>query len=207
MNKNADGGEWNTNNKLESAAGCTVNLCRERWSNYSPSTTCVATLDRWTVEEYCAWLAFWPPADLPKPPTHIIIMLQVYCLLPPRPQKSVWSKCHPTCTWLPVAKNHNFGQILTFGGSCTGSLLPIRVKFGVLKQTGRLHLRAKFHLKVFIVSASSGQNPQFWANFDFWGLLYRPPIIVLPMKVKFGVLLQTERFAILVQYRLVADKK
>ena len=56
-----------------------------------------------------------------------------------------------------------------FGGSCTGSLLPIRVKFGVLKQTGRLNLRAKFHLKVFIVSASSGQKPQFWAHFDFWG--------------------------------------
>ena len=43
-------------------------------------------------------------------------------------------------------------------------------------QTGRLHVRAKFHLKVFIVSASSVQKPQFWANFDFWGLLYRPPI-------------------------------
>jgi len=25
------------------------------------------------------------------------------------------------------------------------------------------------------VSASGGQKPQFWANFDFWGLLYRPP--------------------------------
>ena len=75
-----------------------------------------------------------------------------------------------------MANNHNFRQILTFGGSCTGSLLPIRVKFGVLMQTGRLHLRAKFHLKVFIVSASSVQKPQFWANFDFWGLLYRPPI-------------------------------
>jgi len=23
--------------------------------------------------------------------------------------------------------------------------------------------------------ASSGQKPQFSANFDFWGLLYRPP--------------------------------
>ena len=43
-------------------------------------------------------------------------------------------------------------------------------------QTGRLHLTAKFHLKVFIVSASSVQITQFWANFDFWELLYRPPI-------------------------------
>ena len=73
-------------------------------------------------------------------------------------------------------QNHNFGHIFNFGGSCTGSLLPIRVKFGVLKQTGRLHLCAKFHLKVFIVSAYSGQKPQFGANVDFEGLLYRPTI-------------------------------
>ena len=87
---------------------------------------------------------------------------------------------------LPVAKNHNFGQILTFGGSCTGSFLPISVKFGVLKQTGRLHLRAKFHLKVFIVSASSGQKPQFWANSDFLGGSCTDPL--LPMRAKSGVL-------------------
>ena len=28
---------------------------------------------------------------------------------------------------------------------------------------------------VHCVSAFGGQKPQFWANFDFWGLLYRPP--------------------------------
>jgi len=27
----------------------------------------------------------------------------------------------------------------------------------------------KFHVNVFIMSASRGQNPQFWANFDIWG--------------------------------------
>jgi len=32
-------------------------------------------------------------------------------------------------------------------------------KFGVLEQTQRLHLQAKFHLNVFIVSASGGQKP------------------------------------------------
>ena len=103
---------------------------------------------------------------------------------------------------LPVAKNHNFGQILNFlgGGSCTVSLLPIRVKFGFLKQTGRLHLRAKFHLKVFIVSASSGQKPQFWANFDFWGGSCTDPL--LSMKVKFGVLLQTERLHLQAKFHL-----
>jgi len=77
---------------------------------------------------------------------------------------------------LTVAENHNFGQILTLGGSCTDPLLPMKVKFGVLKQTKRLHLHAEFHLKVFIVSAPSGQKPQFWANVDFWEILYRPPI-------------------------------
>ena len=30
-------------------------------------------------------------------------------------------------------QNHNFGQILTFGGSCTNPLLPMRAKFGVLE--------------------------------------------------------------------------
>ena len=73
---------------------------------------------------------------------------------------------------LPVAKNQNFGQILTFGGSCTDPLLPMRVKFGVLQQTQGLNLHAKFHLNV---SASRGQKPEFWANFDFWGLMYRSP--------------------------------
>jgi len=36
----------------------------------------------------------------------------------------------------------------------------------VLEQTQGLHLPAKFHLNVFIVSASGGQKPQFRVNFD-----------------------------------------
>ena len=32
------------------------------------------------------------------------------------------------------------------------------------------------HLNVFIVSASGGQKAQFWANFDFLGLIYRPSL-------------------------------
>ena len=55
-------------------------------------------------------------------------------------------------------------------------LLLMRVKFGVLKQTERLHLHAKFHLNVFIVSASGGQKRQFWANFYFWGAPVLTPI-------------------------------
>ena len=60
--------------------------------------------------------------------------------------------------------------LLTFGDSCTDSLLPIRVKSSVLEQTQGLHLHAKFHLNVFTVSASGGQKAQFGANFDFLGI-------------------------------------
>ena len=52
----------------------------------------------------------------------------------------------------------------------------MRAKFGGLEQTQGLHSHANFHLNVFTVSASGGQKPQFWANFDFCGLLYRPPL-------------------------------
>ena len=49
----------------------------------------------------------------------------------------------------------------------------------------------KFHVNVFIVSASRGQKPQFWANFDInWGLLYRTQFIL--MRVKFCVLEETQ---------------
>ena len=52
----------------------------------------------------------------------------------------------------------------------------MRVKFGVLEHTQGLQLHAKFHLNVFIVSASGSQKKtEFWANFDIWGLLYQPP--------------------------------
>ena len=56
------------------------------------------------------------------------------------------------------------------GDSCTNPLLPMRVKFGVQEQTQVLHLHGKFHGNLL---AFGGQKPQFLANFDFWGLLYR----------------------------------
>ena len=62
-----------------------------------------------------------------------------------------------------------------FGGSCTDPLLPMRAKFGLLEQTQGLHLYAKLHLNVSIATASGSPKPQFWANFDFWGLLYQHP--------------------------------
>ena len=45
----------------------------------------------------------------------------------------------------------------------------MRVKFGVLEQTQGLHLHAKFHLNVFVVLASVGQQPQFLANINIFG--------------------------------------
>ena len=53
----------------------------------------------------------------------------------------------------------------------------MRVKFCVLEQTQVVHLHAKLHLNVFIVSASGGQKPQYFGQFflQFYGLLHRPP--------------------------------
>jgi len=66
---------------------------------------------------------------------------------------------------LPVAKKHNFGQILTLGAPVPTPLLPMRAKFGMLEQTQVLHLCAKFRLDRFILSPSVGENPQFFAVF------------------------------------------
>jgi len=52
-----------------------------------------------------------------------------------------------------------------------------------------LHLPAKFYLNVFIVSASCGQKPQFWANFDILGGSCTNSF--LPMTAKFGVQMST----------------
>ena len=54
----------------------------------------------------------------------------------------------------------------------------MRVKFGVLEQTQGLHLYVKFHPNVFIMSASGGQKPQYWANLDFSEAPV--PIVVCP---------------------------
>ena len=76
----------------------------------------------------------------------------------------------------------------------------MRDKFGVIEQTQGLHLQAKFHLNVFIVSASGGQKPPFWANFDiFMGSCNDP---LLPMRVKFGVIEQTQGLHCHVKFHL-----
>jgi len=65
-----------------------------------------------------------------------------------------------------------------FGCSCNNVPLLIRAKFGMRQYIHGLRLHAKFHLNVFILPAFGGQKPQFGANFDIWGILYRP---LLPM--------------------------
>ena len=92
---------------------------------------------------------------------------------------------------LPVAKNHNFGQILTLlGAPVPTPFLPTRAKFGGLEQTQGLHLPAKFHLNAFIMSAAGGQKLQFWANFDIFRSSSTDPR--LPIRAKFGALKQTQ---------------
>ena len=76
----------------------------------------------------------------------------------------------------------------------------MRAKFGGLKQTQYLHLPTKFHLNVFIVSASGGQQLQFWANYDIFGGSCIDPL--LPMKAKFGVLQQTRGLRLHAKFRL-----
>ena len=101
---------------------------------------------------------------------------------------------------LPLAKKPQFWA--NFGiweGYRTDPLLPMKVKFGVLEETQGLYLHAKFHLNVFIVSASGGQKPQLWGILTFWRLLYRP---LLPMRAKFGVQKQTRGIRLRTKFRL-----
>ena len=69
----------------------------------------------------------------------------------------------------PVAKNHNFGQILTFWALLYRTPFTNEGQSCVLEQTQGLRLHAKFYLNVFIVSAPGVQKPQFWVNFDNLG--------------------------------------
>jgi len=75
-------------------------------------------------------------------------------------------------------------------GFCNNAALLIRAKFGMRQDTHGLSWHTKFHLNVFIVSASGGQKPQFWANSDIWGDSCSDPLLL--MRTKFDVLEQTE---------------
>jgi len=102
---------------------------------------------------------------------------------------------------LPVAKPQLWAvfDICMVLLACADSLLPMKAKFGVLEQTQGLHLHAKFHLNVFIASASGGQNHNFGQILTFVGLLYRPP---LPTRAKFSALKQTHDVRLRVKFRL-----
>ena len=69
-----------------------------------------------------------------------------------------------------------------------------------LEQTQGLHLQAKFHLNLIIVSASGGQKPQFWANCDIFGGSCTDPLLL--MRAKFGVLEQTQGLHLQAKFRL-----
>ena len=88
---------------------------------------------------------------------------------------------------LPVAENHNFGHILTFGGSCTDPLLPMRAKFGILKQNERNVYTYTLNF-IWIYSLSRlpvAQNHNFGHILTFGGSCTDP---LLPMRAKFGML-------------------
>ena len=70
---------------------------------------------------------------------------------------------------LSVAKKNNFWQILTFWGLLYRPPFTDQGQIWRARATQGLHLQAKFHLNAFIVSASGGQKPQIWANFDIFG--------------------------------------
>ena len=75
----------------------------------------------------------------------------------------------------------------------------MRAKFGVLEQTQRLHLQAKFHL--CSLSASGGQKPHFGQILTFWGLLYRPRFTD-EGQISYGVLQQTHGVRLPAKFRL-----
>jgi len=90
----------------------------------------------------------------------------------------------------PVAKKHNFAQILTFLGLLYRPLLPMRAKFGMLQQTDGVRLPVKFRLDRFILSSCGCENPQF---LPFFGLrhLVMSPIGINLRKLSTGAQLQT----------------
>ena len=103
--------------------------------------------------------------------------------------------------WLLVAKKHNSGQILTFSGLLYRPPFTDEDQIWCARADPRsIHLQAKFHLNVFIVSASGGHKPQFWANFVIFGGSCTDPL--LPMKAKFGVREQTQGLHLQAKFHL-----
>jgi len=72
-----------------------------------------------------------------------------------------------------ASDGYNLGQILTFGGSSTDALSPMRSKVIALETRG-VRIRAKFRLDRFILSPSGGETPPFFAAFGLQHLVVSP---------------------------------
>ena len=97
--------------------------------------------------------------------------------------------------WLPVAQNHNFGQILTFGGrgSCTDPLLPMRSKFSAAcaRADPWCTLRAMqiSSRSIYSVARRQRQNPNFSV---FWTSVVVSLTASNLIKLNMGAQLQTK---------------
>ena len=103
---------------------------------------------------------------------------------------------------LPVPKNNNFGQILTFGGLLY--LTPFtddegQIWYSRADLTQSLHLHAKCNLNALILSASIGQNRNFGQILISRGSCTDP---LLPMRAKFGALQQTNGVRLRAKFRI-----
>ena len=75
---------------------------------------------------------------------------------------------------LPVAKNHNFGQILTSGGLLYRT--PFTDEGQILCAGGDpITLTYEISCECVLCVGFRGPKPQFWTNLDIGGLLYRSP--------------------------------
>jgi len=105
---------------------------------------------------------FWANFDIWGTPVPNTVMRVKFCVLEETQDIHLHTKFHVNVFFvLASAAQNNFGQILTFGGSCTELLLPMRAEFGALEQTQDLRLTAKFHLDRFILSPSFDEKPNF----------------------------------------------
>ena len=93
--------------------------------------------------------------------------------------------------WVTPLRYCNFDQIFyILRGSWNNAPLLIQAKVGMREYTHCLHSHTKFHLNVFIVSASGGQKKNTILG-KFWYLTDSCTDPLIPMMAKFGVLEQT----------------
>ena len=66
------------------------------------------------------------------------------------------------------SKNHNVGQLLTFGVSYTYPLLPMRAKFAALEQPKVYTYTPNFICMCLLCRLPMAKNHNFWAYFDIF---------------------------------------